>query len=162
MRFSLLFLLSVVLVLGVGLLISGASLADRGDNNARRARAETLVLGFFGCDDFVPDDEPRRSSARWGFEGWEGVGRFGFGETQSQPASTLLEFLGNFGETCRGLTQEIQSVAQALGCATGPITVGVDEPEAFAQGFGFTCSGRRDRIVGAMAEISRAILEFRR
>ncbi len=160
MRFSLLFLLSAILVLGLGLLVSGASLADRDDDDARRARAETLVVGFLGCNDFQPDDGPRQSSADWGFEGWEGVGRFGAPE--HQPFGTPLEAGGNFGAACRDLTQEVQSVAQALGCATGLIRVDPDEPEAIAQSFGFTCSGRRDHVVGAMAEISRAILEFRR
>ena len=120
MRFSFLVSVSVILVLGLGLLISGASLADRED--ASRARAETLVLGFLECDDFVPGDGRRRSNARWGFEGWEGVGRWGETGTQSGPA-TFLESLGNFGETCRGLTQEIQSVAHPL-----PVTVATRRP----------------------------------
>ncbi len=161
MRFSLLFLLSVILVLGLGLLVSGASLADREDDE-RRARAETLVVGGVGCDDHVPDGEPRRSSAHWVFEGWEGVGVMIGPPPEHNPLHTFLEARGNFGAACRSLTQEVQSVARALGCATGQIRVDPDEPEAFAQGFGFTCSGSRDHVVAAMAEISRAILEFRR
>ena len=159
MRISLLSLLSVMLVVGIGLLISGASLAGR-DDNERRARAETLVVGFLGCNDFQPDDGPRQSSADWVFQGWEGVGVIG-PPPEHQPLHTFLEARGNFGAACRGLTQEVQSVTQALGCATGQIRVEPDEPGAFALGFGFTCSGSRDHVVGAMAEVSRAILEFR-
>ncbi len=159
MRFALLFLLSVVLVLGVGLLISGASLADRGDNNARRARAEALVLGGFSCRDVQQDGaEPRReTSAFFEFVGWEGVGAI---EPQTEPLFFFLEPRGDLGETCRGLTQEILSVAQALGCATGPIGVRVDREGGFEQVFSFACSGRRDHVVGTMAKFSRAILEF--
>ena len=160
MRFSLLFVLSVILVLGLGLLLSGASLADRADEE-RRTRAETLVVGGFGCNDFQPDDGPRQSSADWVFQGWEGVGVIG-PPPEHQPLHTFLEAQGNFRAACRGLTQEVQSVARALGCATGQIRVEPDEPGAFALGFGFTCSGSRDHVVGAMAEFSRAILEFRR
>ncbi len=53
-------------------------------------------------------------------------------------------------------------MAQALGCATGQIQVREDPGVAYEQNVPFTCSGRRDHVVGAMAEISRAILEFRR
>ncbi len=165
MRFSLLSLLSVILVLGIALLISGASLADREDKDASRARAEALVLGFFGCGDFQQDGaEPRRESSRcFGFEGWEGVGTIPSTTPQNQPICFFFEARGNLGETCRGLTQEIRSVAQALGCATGQIQVReVSEgPEMAVEGFvPFTCSGKRDQVVGTMAEFSRAFLEF--
>ena len=139
---------------------SGPGYKDRDDDDERRARAETLVVGFFACNDFHPEDGPRQSGADWAFQGWEGVGAFG-AAPEHQPFHTFLEAQGNFGAACRGLTQEIQSVAQALGCGTGLIRVEPDEPGAFAQVFGFTCSGRRDHVVGTMAEISRAILEFR-
>ena len=155
------FSLSVILALGLGLLISGASLADRDDDDARPARAQVLVLGEFFCRDFQRDG--RRESQRcFAFQGWEGVGRFAAPPgkfEENQPICLFFEARGNVGETCRGLTQEIRSVAQALGCATGQIQVHED-PEGFGGDVPFTCSGRRDHVVGAMAEISRALLEF--
>ena len=111
MRFSLLLSLSVILALGLGLVLAGASLADR-DDGERRARAETLVVGGFGCSDFQSDDGPRQSGADWTFGGWEGVGVIG-PPPEHQPLHTFLEARGNFGATCRSLTQEVQSVAQA-------------------------------------------------
>jgi hypothetical protein len=51
-------------------------------------------------------------------------------------------------------------VAQALGCSTGQIQVREDPEMAFEQNIPFTCSGKRDHVVGTMAELSRAILEF--
>ncbi len=163
MRFSLLWMFSLILVLGIGLLISGASLADRGDDDKRRARAEILVVGFFGCGDFQQGDpEPRReSNAGWGFIGWEGVGEAG-DDPKTEPFEFRLEARGDLGENCRGMTQEVRSVARALGCATGPMHVREDAEVAFEQSFPFTCSGRRDQVVGAMAELSAAILEFPR
>ena len=158
-----LLLLSAVLVLGVGLLISGASLADRDNDDARRARAEALVLGAFGCGDFQQDGaEPRRESNRcFEFEGWEGVGRVGGHPfEESPPICVFFEARGNLGETCRGLTREIRSVAQALGCATAQIQVREDPGAAFEQNVPFTCSGRRDHVVGVVAELTRAFLEF--
>ncbi len=160
MRFSLLCLLSVILVLG--LFISGASLADR-DDNERRARAETLVVGFFGCGDFLRQDGRRESSRCFEFQGWEGVGRVAGAPgpfEENPPLCLFFEARGNLGETCRGLTQEIRSVAQALGCATGQIQVREDPEVAFEQNVPFTCSGRREQVVETMAEFSRAFLEF--
>ena len=161
MRFSLLFLLSVILVLGLGLLVSGASLANRADEE-RRTRAETLLVGFFGCGDFQQDGgEPRRESSRcFGFEGWEGVGTIPSATPQNQPICFFFEARGNLGDRCRGLTHEIRSVAQALGCATGQIQVREDPGVALEQNVPFTCSGSRDHVVGTMAEFSRAFLEF--
>ena len=157
MRFSLLFLLSVILVLG--LLISGASLADR-DDNERRARAEVLVIGGFGCGDFLQQDGRRESNRCFEFQGWEGVGRVaGAPFEENPPLCFFFEARGNLGETCRGLTQEIRSVAQALGCATGH-QVREDPEVAFEQNVPFSGSGRRDHVVGTLAEFSRAFLEF--
>ena len=164
MRVSLLSLLLVMLVLGIGLLVSGVSLADRNDDK-RRARAETLVVGSFGCGDFQQGGaEPRReTTASWGFTGWDGVGEIG--EPQTQPFFLRLEPEGELGENCRGMTQEVWSVARALGCATGPIQVTEDAEgtdAALHRGFGFSCSGKQDHVVGAMGELSAAILEFPR
>ncbi len=163
MRFPFLVSLSVILALGLGLLISGASLADR-DDDSRQARAENLVVGFFGCGDFLHGGaEPRReTNASWAFTGWVGVGKAG-DDPQTEPFFLNLEPEGELGENCLGMTQEIRSVARALGCATGAIQVTEQSEGADAalhRGFGFTCSGRREHVVGAMAEISRAILEF--
>ncbi len=152
-----LFLLSVVLVLGVVLLVSGASLADRGDSE-RRARAETLVVGSFGCGDFQRVDR-RESNACFEFQGWEGLGRVGAAGLENRPHCVFFEARGNLGETCQGHAQEIRSVAQALGCATGH-QVREDPGVSFEQAVFFTCSGRRDHVVGTMAEFSRAFLEF--
>ena len=84
-------------------------------------------------------------------------------EPQTQPFFLPLEPEGELCENCRGMTQEVRSVALALGCATGPI--GVQEElegpnPGSVHGFRFTCSGKQDQVVGAMAEFSRAILEF--
>jgi len=157
MRFSLLILLSVMLVLGLGLLISGASLADRGD--ASRARAETLVVGSFGCGDFQQPGR-RESNRCFEFQGWEGLGRMGAPGLENQPLCVFFEARGDLGETCQGNAQEIRSVAQALGCVTGEIQVREDPGASFEEAVPFTWSGRRDHVVGTMAELSRAILEL--
>ena len=159
MRLSLLSLLSVI-VLGV-LLVSGASLADREDHDARRA--ELLVIGSFGCGDFLQQDGRRESNRCFEFQGWEGVGRVASAPgpfEENRPLCLFFEPQGNLGETCRGLTQEVRSVAQALGCATGPV-VALEDPGVFFDSVvQFTCSGKRDQVVGTMAEFSRAFLEF--
>ena len=122
------------------------------------------MLGAFGCGDFQQDGaEPRReSNACLGFEGWEGVGSLPSATPQNQPFCVFFEARGNLGETCRGQAQEIRSVAQALGCATGAIQLREDPGVAFEQNVPFVCSGRRDQVVGTMAELSRAMLEFPR
>ena len=164
MRFSLLVSLSVILVLGLGLPISGASLADRDDDDARPARAQVLVLGGFGCGDFIQQDGRLESNRCFEFQGWEGVGRFAGAPGPFEENPPVCRFFegdrGNLGETCRGLTQEIQSVAQALGCATSQDPVHEDPGVVFTTGVAVTCSGRRDRVVGVMAELVRAFLEF--
>ena len=105
-----LFLLSVVLVLGVVLLVSGASLADREDDDARRVRAETLVIGSFGCGDFQQPGR-RESNACFEFQGWEGLSRVGAAGLENQPHCIFFEARGNLGETCQDHAQEIRSVA---------------------------------------------------
>jgi hypothetical protein len=68
---------------------------------------------------------------------------------------TSFPLFGDASAACQGLVLEALASAQASGCTTSPVRSCSNEFAAFCQSFRMVCSGARNRIIDAIADLGR-------
>jgi hypothetical protein len=136
--------LYVALVLGLALVLAGASHSER--PNAKRK--QDLLIGELGCN------------SQFGlFLTFQGTA-----DILSQEITMNLDGEPGIEACLTTVPEEFAANAMALGCTTSTASLvppaGSENPNEAVSIVDFACAGKRDEVVATMAKLSSSVLSF--
>jgi len=112
---------------------------------------EEVAFGGFSCSAFTTPFENRLGRASFFFEGSGTV-------THSSEFDHQVEFFSDAEAICSALVPLAVATVQEAGCTTSPARSFSNEFEV-GQSFEMVCSGARSRVIHAIAELGRIMLD---